>query len=72
MNTKGNTWMVEVLGDGTGPRHRRFLVGAPDKDSAINAVIVVIGHDVVFTASSKLSDKAAEVAALPAGEIRQI
>ena len=64
--------MVEILGDGTGPRHRRFLVGALDKDSAINAVIVLIGHDVVVTASSRLSDKAAEVAALQAGAIRQI
>ena len=72
MGAPSLTWMVEVLGDGTGARHRRFLVGAPDKDSAINAVILLIGHDVVVTASSKLADEAAEVAALQPGEIKQI
>ena len=55
-----------------GPARGTGVFGAPDKDSAINAVIVLIGHDVVVTASSKLSDKAAEVAALQPGEIKQI
>ena len=72
MHAQGSTWMVEVLGDGTGARHRRFLVRAPDRDSAVNAVIFRLGADVVITASTKLSDKAAEVAALKAGEVRQI
>ena len=72
MGVSGFTWIVEVLGDGTGARHRRFLVGAQDKHSAVNAVILLLGPDVVITASSKLADKAAEVAALEDGEIRQI
>jgi hypothetical protein len=72
MSAQGSTWMVEVLGDGTGARHRRFLVEAPDRDSAVNAVIFLLGADVVITASTKLSDNAAEVAALQAGEVRQI
>lgn len=72
MAAQGFTWMVEVLGDGTGSRHRHFLVGAPDKDGAINAVVLLLGPDVVVTASSRLSDKAAEVAALKPGEVRQL
>ncbi len=72
MNDAGNVWMVEVLGDGTGERHRRYLVGASDRDSAIKAVLLLVGPDIVVTSSTQLSDKAAEVAALQPGEIKQI
>ena len=27
---RDNSWVVEVLGDGTSARHQRFLVGADD------------------------------------------
>ena len=72
MISQGHTWMVEVLGDGTGVRHRRFLVGADNRDGAVKAVMLLVGPDVMVTASSKLSDKAAEVARLKPGEIKQI
>ena len=44
--------MVEVLGDGTGDRHQRYLVGASDRDDAIKAVILLVGADIVVTSSS--------------------
>ena len=72
MDTKADTWMVEVLADGTGPRHRLFLVGADDRESAVKAVLLMGGSDVVITSSTKLSGEAAEAAALQAVEVRQI
>jgi len=67
---RDNSWVVEVLGDGTSARHQRFLVGADDRDTAIKAVNVV-GADVVVTSSMKLSDRASEIAELLPGEIKQ-
>ena len=69
---RDNSWMVEVLGDGTAARHQRFVVGADDRDAAVKAVMLVVGADVVVTSSMKLSDGASEIAALQPGQIKQI
>jgi len=47
-------------------------VGADDRDTAIKAVMHVVGADVVVTSSMKISDGASEIAALQPGEIKQI
>jgi hypothetical protein len=62
VSMRDNSWVVEVLGDGTSARHQRFLVGADDRDTAIKAVMHVVGADVVVTSSMKLSDRASEIA----------
>ena len=49
MTNPGDAWMIEVLGDGTGARHRRYLVRAPDRDSAVKAVLPLLGANVVVT-----------------------
>ena len=43
------TWVVEVPGDGTGERHRRYLVGANDGDTAVKALMLLLGPDVQVT-----------------------
>ncbi len=69
---RDNSWMVEILGDGTAARHQRYLVGADDRDTAIKAVMHVVGAEVVVTSSMKVSDRASEIAALQPGAIKQI
>ena len=72
MSNQGDAWVVEVLGDGTGARHQRYLVGTDDRHDAIKAVMLLVGADVVVTCSTPLADKARKVAALRPGQIKPI
>ena len=72
MDTQAAIWMVEILGDGTGPRHRRFSRRRRRLRDRNQGYPAFARLDKVITASTKLSDNAAEVAALQAGEVRQI
>jgi hypothetical protein len=38
-------WVVEVLDDSTGPRHRRYIVGTSDRTEEIAAVLQLLGPD---------------------------
>jgi len=72
MSDKGDAWMIEVLGDGTGSRHRRYLVGAPDRDSAVKAIVLLLGPDALVTSSTQLSVGVSEALALQPGEIKKL
>ena len=62
-------WVVEVLGEGLGARHRRFMVGTSDRDAAIKLVCELLGPNTLVTASSRIDGKAVRVARLKPGEI---
>jgi hypothetical protein len=68
-DTSTGGWMVEVLGDGRGPRHRRFMVGAPDSTTAVKLVIDQLGSDTVITSSSAIEGPAYELANVKLGEV---
>jgi hypothetical protein len=65
-------WMIEVLGDGTGERHRRYLVAAHHREAAIAALSHRIGADLIVTSSTKLDGSAAEAVGMARGEVRAI
>lgn len=64
--------MIEVLGDGTGARHRRYLVKAADREGAAKTIMLLLGANAAVTSTTVLSTKAAEVAALQPGEIKPL
>ena len=67
-----DVWMVEVLGDGTGPRHRRYLVAAHDREAAIAAVRHHVGSELVITSSTQLEGEAARVCQMQLGDVRGV
>jgi hypothetical protein len=62
-------WVVEVLGDGTGARHRRFIVGASDGDHAIAAVVQLLGPNTTITSSTAVSPTAFGISNVKPGEV---
>jgi hypothetical protein len=56
-----DVWMIEVLGDGTGNRHQRYLVAAPHREAAIAALRKYTGIDLLVTSCN-----------LAAGEVRPV
>ena len=62
-------WVVEVLGEGLGARHRRFMVGTSDRDAAIKLVCELLGPNTLVTASSRIDGEAVRVARLKPAEI---
>jgi hypothetical protein len=67
-----DVWMIEILGDGTGNRHRRYLVAGREREAAVAALRNYIGSDPLVTSSTKLEEQAAAVCKLAAGDVRQI
>ena len=67
-----DVWMIEILGDGIGDRHRRYLVAAREREAAVAALRNYTGSDPVVTSTTKLEEKAAGVCNLAAGEVRPI
>jgi hypothetical protein len=67
--TSAPGWVVEVLGDGTGPRHRRYIVGASDRDYAIAAVLQLLGPNTIITSSSRVSIDALGISNVQPGEV---
>jgi hypothetical protein len=65
-------WMVEVLGDGTGERHRRYLIAAHHREAAIATLSHRIGANLVVTSSTKLEGAAAAAVGMSHGEVRAI
>jgi hypothetical protein len=64
--------MIEVLGDGTGNRHRRYLVAAHHREAAIAALRHHTGIDPLVTSSTKLEGEAARVCEMKLGHVRPI
>ncbi len=62
-------WVVEVFGDGLGVRHRRYIVGATDRDAAIKIIREKLGPDLTITSTSEVSATAFGVAKVEPGEI---
>ncbi len=62
-------WVVEVFGDGLGVRHRRYIVGATDRDAAIKIIRAKLGPDLTITSMSQVSATALGVAKVKPGEI---
>jgi hypothetical protein len=67
MNPAG--WVVEILGDGTGARHRRYLVSETSREEAVKIVRHKLGHDLTITSTSAVAAQAFGVANLKPGEI---
>lgn len=67
-----DVWIIEVLGDGTGNRHRRYLVAASHREAAIAALRNYTGIDPLVTSSTKLAGEAAAVCNLAGGEVRPV
>jgi hypothetical protein len=67
-----DVWMIEVLSDGTGQRHRRYLVAAHHREAAIAAISHFAGTELLITSSTKLEGEAAAVCELAPGSIRPI
>ena len=62
-------WVVEVLGDGTGARHRRYIVGASDREQAIAAVLRLLGPNTTITSSSQVPIEAFGISNVQPGEV---
>jgi hypothetical protein len=62
-------WVVEVLGDGTGPRHRRYLVGAAHREAAIAAVVVLLGPDTSITSTTSIDPQTFGISKVQPGEV---
>ncbi len=62
-------WVVEVFGDGLGVRHRRYIVGATDRDAAIKIIREKFGPDMTITSTSEVGATAFGVAKVKPGEI---
>jgi hypothetical protein len=60
-----DVWMIEVLGDGTGNRHQRYLVAAPHREAAIAALRKYTGIDLLVTSSTKLGERRPRCATSP-------
>jgi hypothetical protein len=74
MSNKASTttapgWVVEVFGDGIGARHRRYIVGATDRDAAIKIVRDKLGPDLAITATSEVKATAFGAVKVEPGEI---
>ena len=67
-----NIWMIEVLGDGTGQRHCRYLVAAHHREAALSAVWHHLGTDLFVTSGTKLDGDAAKVCEMKLGDVRGI
>ena len=67
-----DVWMIEVLGDGTGNRHRRYLVAADRREDAIATLRRHVGSDPLVTSSTELEGEAARVCELKLGDVRPI
>jgi hypothetical protein len=62
-------WVVEVLGDGTGARHRRYLVGAAHREAAIAAVVVLLGPDTTITSTTPIEPQTFGISKVQPGEV---
>ena len=67
--TSAPGWVVEVLGDGTGPRHRRYIVGATNREQAIAAVIHLFGPDTMITSTTAVMPDAYGISNVQPGEV---
>jgi hypothetical protein len=65
-------WVVEVLGDGTGARHRRYLVGAADRGTAMALALRKLGSGIMITSTSKVSAESFGVSNVSLGEVRPL
>jgi hypothetical protein len=66
-----DVWMIEVLGDGIGQRHRRYLVAAHHREAAIVALCHHTGMDPLITSRTKFEGEAA-VCEMKLGHVRPI
>ena len=62
-------WMVEVVGDGLGGRHKRYLVNALSRDQALAAVQKLLGGKAEINAITPVSEAAFKVANISLGEV---
>lgn len=67
--TTAHAWVVEVLGDGIGVRHRRYIVGATDRETALRIVREQLGPDVTINSTSEVKETAFGVVNVMPGEI---
>jgi hypothetical protein len=61
-----------VLSDGTGQRHRRYLVAAHHREAALSAVRHHLGSELSVTSVIKLDASAANVCGMKLGDVRGV
>ena len=61
--------MVEILGDGLGHRHRRFIVGIANRATAVAAIHVQLGPEVQITSITRVSKADLQIAGVQPGKI---
>jgi hypothetical protein len=66
-----DVWTIELLGDDTGERHRRYLVAADHREAAIAAVSHYVSTEMVVSSSTNWSGPAA-VVEMRQGKVRAI
>ena len=64
--------MVEVIGDGTGHRHRRYLLRAPNRKAAHDKIIAFLGASTLITSTSRIAQETLAVVELKEDQIVQI
>jgi hypothetical protein len=67
-----DVWMIEVLSDGTGQRHSRYLVAAHHREAAISAVRHYLSTELFVTSATKLDGDAAKVCEMKPGDVRGV
>ena len=61
--------MVEVMGDGVGGRHKRYLVNALSRDQALAAVQKLLGGKAEINAITPVPATAFDAANISLGEV---
>ena len=68
MTEKGG-WMIEILGSGVGPHHRRYLVAVPDRRKTVAALHIMLGTQIAVSAATPATSRDLEIAGVSPGKI---
>ena len=67
--TTGGGWVIEILGDGIGDRHRRFIVGITHRANAVSAIHEQLGSQIQITSITRVSKDDIQIAGVQPGKI---
>ena len=67
--TGGGGWVIEILGDGIGDRHRRFIVGITHRAAAVAAIHEQLGPQIQITSITRVSKADTQIAGAQPGKI---
>ena len=70
--TEDGGWMIEVLGNGVGPRHARYLVAIPNRRMAVAALHVQLGTQIDVSATTRETPRDLGIAGVADGKILEV